>query len=181
MFDHYFINLLLSLFWTNFWTCSISGSYGEKLIVSVSCAPRHCPAERWTCLRSYIWQAAAVETASHYNSRPWLTLTPWSTNWCSVNHLRVDDWRHQWLHVNCVCRCFVAMSFFFVVGQVHTGFHHHHHTTTVLRSFFPGPPGWAGRHSIRTNQFPPPPHPIFFTDQMPFLPPYQQRQSTEGN
>ena len=72
---------------------------------------------------------------------------------------------------------------------------------------FPGPPGWAGarrehldfmvqgkinrgrhtdhpagRHSIRiSNQCPPPTSPIFFTGRMPFLPPNQQRQSTEGN
>ena len=39
----------------------------------------------------------------------------------------------------------------------------------------------AGRHSIRTNQCPPPPSPIFFTGRMPFLPSNQQRQSTEGN
>ena len=73
-------------------------------------------------------------------------------------------------------------------------------------SLFPGSPGWtsarrelldfmvqgkintgrhtdhlAGRHSIRTNQCPPPPSPIFFTGRMPFLPPNQQHQSTEGN
>jgi len=38
----------------------------------------------------------------------------------------------------------------------------------------------AERHSIQTNQCPPPPSP-FFTGQMPFLPPNQQCQSTEGN
>jgi len=38
----------------------------------------------------------------------------------------------------------------------------------------------AGRHSIRTNQCPPLPSPIFFTGRMPFLPPNHQRQSTEG-
>jgi len=38
----------------------------------------------------------------------------------------------------------------------------------------------AGRHSIRTNQCPPAPSPIF-TDWMPFLPPNQQCQRTEGN
>ena len=38
----------------------------------------------------------------------------------------------------------------------------------------------AGRHSIRTKQCPPPPSPIFFTGRMPYLPPNQQRQSTEG-
>ena len=36
-----------------------------------------------------------------------------------------------------------------------------------------------GRHSIRTNQCLPPPSPNFFTGRMPFLPPNQQRQSTE--
>jgi len=80
---------------------------------------------------------------------------------------------------------------------------HHHNRFTA---FFPGPPGWAGarrelldfmvqrkiyrgrhtdhpagRHSIRTNQCPPPPSPHFFTGRMPFLPPNQQCQSTEGN
>jgi len=35
----------------------------------------------------------------------------------------------------------------------------------------------AGRQAIRTKHYPP----IFFTGQMPFLPPNQQRQSTEGN
>ena len=39
----------------------------------------------------------------------------------------------------------------------------------------------SGRHSIRTNQCSPPlsPH-CFFTGRMPFLPPNQQCQSTEG-
>ena len=85
------------------------------------------------------------------------------------------------------------------------GFQHvnnHHNRFTAL---FPGPPGWvgarrellnfmvqgkidrgrhndhpAGRHSIRTNQCSPPPFPHIFTGWMPFLPPNQQRQSTEG-
>jgi len=42
----------------------------------------------------------------------------------------------------------------------------------------------AGRHSIRTDQCPLPTStipPYYFTGQMPFLPPNQQRQSTEGN
>jgi len=72
-------------------------------------------------------------------------------------------------------------------------------------ALLPGPPGWAGarrelldfmvqgeinrgrhtdslagRHSIRTNQYPPPPFPDIFMGWMPFLPPNQQRQSTEG-
>jgi len=82
---------------------------------------------------------------------------------------------------------------------------HHHHTTTILRPFFWDHPGEpvpeanfglynarginrgehtdrpAGRHSIQTNQCPRPPSPIFFTGWMPFLPPNQQCQSTEGN
>jgi len=78
----------------------------------------------------------------------------------------------------------------------------HHNRFTA---FFPGPPGWAvartelldfilqekinrgrytdhpaGRHSIRTNPFQPHHPPIFFTGRMPFLPPNQQCQSTEG-
>jgi len=38
----------------------------------------------------------------------------------------------------------------------------------------------AGRHSIRTNQHSPPSSPPFFTGRMPFLPPNQKCQSTEG-
>jgi len=78
----------------------------------------------------------------------------------------------------------------------------HYNNSTAL---FPEPPGWAsarrelldfmvqgkinigrhtdhaaGRHSIRTNQCPPPPSPIYFTSRMPFLPPNLQRQSTIG-
>jgi len=42
------------------------------------------------------------------------------------------------------------------------------------------PSGWAPLH--RTKQCPPPlSSPYFFTGRMPFLPPNQQRQSTEGN
>jgi len=79
---------------------------------------------------------------------------------------------------------------------------HHNHFTAL----FPRPPGWAsarrelldftvqgeinrgrhsdhpaGRHSILTNQCPPPPSPHCFTGRMPFLPPNQQCRSTQGN
>ena len=80
-------------------------------------------------------------------------------------------------------------------------YYNHHHTTTVLRPFFRDHPGepvpeenfWTlrckgrltetdtptirmtGRHSIRTNQCPPPPSSPFFTGRMPFLLPNQQR------
>ena len=84
---------------------------------------------------------------------------------------------------------------------------YHHHTTTVLRPFFRDHPGepvpeeniwtlWckgrlteADTLTIRlgatpsglVNQCLPHHPPIFFTGRMPFLPPNQQRQSTEGN
>jgi len=79
----------------------------------------------------------------------------------------------------------------------------HHNRFTAL---FPGRTGWAGarrelldfmvqreinrgrhtdhpagRHSIRTNQCPPPPSPYIFTGQMTFLLPNQQCQSIEGS
>jgi len=38
----------------------------------------------------------------------------------------------------------------------------------------------AGRHSVRTNQCPPPPSPIFYRPDA-LLPPNQQCQNTEGN
>ena len=80
------------------------------------------------------------------------------------------------------------------------------HTKQPFYGPFPGPPGWAGarrelldfmvqgkinrgrhtdhpagHHSIRTNQCPPLPSPLFFIGQMPFLSPNQQCQSTAGN
>jgi len=85
------------------------------------------------------------------------------------------------------------------VVYTHTNTHTHNRFTAI----FPGPPRWAGatrevldfmvqgkinrgtdhpsrRHSIRNKQCPPPPSP-FFTGWMPFLPPNQQCQITEGN
>ena len=81
----------------------------------------------------------------------------------------------------------------------------YYHTHNRFMALFPGPLGWdgarrelldfmvqwkinrgrhidhpAGRHSIRTNQCPPPPSPHIFTGRMPFLPPNQLHQSTEG-
>jgi len=79
---------------------------------------------------------------------------------------------------------------------------YHHTTTTVSWRFFQDRSGesvpeenfWtftvkinrgrctdhpAGHHSIRTPYQCPPPH--SFTGRMPFLPPNQQHQSTEGN
>ena len=95
------------------------------------------------------------------------------------------------------------------LNSVKVNQHANHHTThtTVLRPFFQEHPGelvpeenfwtlWqgkinrgkntdhpAGHQSIRTNQCPPPPssQSPSFTGWMPFLPPNQQCQSTEGN
>jgi len=78
-------------------------------------------------------------------------------------------------------------------------------TYNRFTALFLGPPGWAsarrelldftvqgkinrgrhtdhlaGRHSIRFKQCTPPPS-HFFTSRMPFLPPNQHCQSTEGN
>ena len=81
---------------------------------------------------------------------------------------------------------------------------YHHHTTTVLRPFFRDHPGepvpeeyfWTSWYKERLPEADTPTirlgatpsgltshlhHPPFFTGQMPFLPPNQQCQSTEGN
>ena len=99
--------------------------------------------------------------------------------------------KQKWIRFTYILHCFEIIRLFY---QTTT-----HTTITVLRPFFPGPPGWAGARrelldfmvqgkinrgdtpTIRTNQCPPPPSPIFFTGWMPFLPPNQQCQSTEGN
>jgi len=78
------------------------------------------------------------------------------------------------------------------------------HTHTLLTALFPGLPGWAGTRKLkpiwillkqetvsgswavcksapRCRQITTPaPHHSVFTGRMPFLPPNQQRQSTEG-
>jgi len=85
-------------------------------------------------------------------------------------------------------------------------YHWPSHTHNHFMALFPGPPGWAsakrelldfmvqgkinrgghtdhlpGHNSVRTNQFPPPPSsPLFFAGRMPFLPPIELCQSTEG-
>jgi len=101
---------------------------------------------------------------------------------------------------NGVCQL-QCTSFIGVTSGKYTPTHHH----SCFTALFPGPPGWAGArrelldfmvqgkinrgrhtdhpagcHSNRTNQCLPPPPP-FFTGRMPFLPPNQQCQSTEGN
>jgi len=77
-----------------------------------------------------------------------------------------------------------------------------HTTHTRLTALYPGLPGRAGTRKVKTNLdfseardsewaicksaprsrqiTTPAPHHSVFTDRMPFLPPNQQRQSTEG-
>ena len=99
-----------------------------------------------------------------------------------------------------VCGSAELTTYCFIVVQQETMTFRHHNRFTAL---FLGPPGWAGarrelldfmvqgkinrgrhtdypagRHSIRTNQCLPHDPPIFFTGQIPFLPPNQQHQST---
>jgi len=51
------------------------------------------------------------------------------------------------------------------------------HTHLIhLTALFPGLPRWAGTRKIKPTNH----HSVFFTGQMPFLPPNQQCQSTEG-
>jgi len=85
-------------------------------------------------------------------------------------------------------------------GAQYTLKNNHNHATTVLRPFFRDHPGqpvpeenfWTLWCEVRltevdtstiqmgANQCPPLPSPHFFTGWMPFLPPNQQCQSTEG-
>ena len=91
----------------------------------------------------------------------------------------------------------------FLVESIWSG--NHHHTTTIFTALFLEPPGWAGARrelltlwckgrvteadtpTIRLGATPSGltsahlHHPPIFTGRMPFLPPNQQCQSTEGN
>ena len=92
-------------------------------------------------------------------------------------------------------------------ARTHARTHAHTHTHTHLTALFPGLPVWAGTRKVkpiwillkqetvsgsgiswaicksasRSRQITMPvPHTQFFTGRMPFLPPNQQCQSTEG-
>ena len=92
--------------------------------------------------------------------------------------------------------------------HIYINTHTHTHTHTRLTAFFPGLPRWAGTRKVqpiwillkqetvsgsgiswnicksapRSRQITTPaPHHSVFTGRMPFLPPNQQRQSTEDN
>jgi len=129
----------------------------------------------------------------------WLSTGIWQPAW-RVQHPHWEVTLHQMApdRRDTVCIMLALWTL-----QVWTSRCYHNRFTALS----PGPPGWAGarrelldfmvqgkinrgrhtvhldgRHSIQTsNQCTPPPSSIFFTGQMPFLPPNQQRQSTEGN
>jgi len=71
-------------------------------------------------------------------------------------------------------------------ARMHARTHTHKHTHTHLTALCPGLPRWAGTRAIcksapHSRQITTPaPHHSVFTGWMPFLPPNQQRQSTEG-
>jgi len=108
----------MSLLWKNFQNRPSSGEVtGEKVdCPSTTC---HCPAKRWRShLRSDIWRAGSVVTASYYNSRPyqrWLCDRQVS-DWWTISQSWFADRCHQWLNVNHVRRRFVATSFFLVAA-----------------------------------------------------------------
>ena len=112
------------------------------------------------------------------------------------NGVLADFWVKQYLG-NCK-KCYV----YFATVEPIT------HTHTHLTTLFPGLPGWAGTRKVkpiwillkretvsgsdiswavckfapssRQRNTPAPHHSSFFTGRMPFLPPNEQRQSTEG-
>ena len=100
--------------------------------------------------------------------------------------------------------CYAALHYHYCSNLFYT----HTHTHTRLTALFPGLPGWAGTRKVKpiwillqqetvsgsgiswaickqpaphSRQITTPaPHHSVFTGRMPFLPPNQQRQSTEG-
>ena len=117
----------------------------------------------------------------------------------SVQHVQSQIPIGTWCHQN-VCTCKQALFRTFI---------HYTYTHTRLTALCPGLPGWAGTRKVkpiwislkqetvsdsgiswaicksasRSRQItmPAPHHSGFFTGRMPFLPPNQQRQSTEGS
>jgi len=62
-FDYYFTtDLLLSLFWKNFWNSSTFGKVvGKSWLPQVPCVPRYCHTKRWrTRLISDVWRAGTL-------------------------------------------------------------------------------------------------------------------------
>ena len=110
--------------------------------------------------------------------------------------------RRTWQNITHTYLNATTPTLFLSYANIHT------HTHTRFTALCPGLPGWAGTRKVqpiwillkqetvngcgiswaicksapRSRQITmPAPHHSFFTGRMLFLPPYQQRQSTEGN
>ena len=164
------------------------------------CTTTHAQTPRYllTCHKNTFTFTSCTYKAWHFNHSVWhFNHSLWHFNH-SLWHFNHSVWHFN--HSLCdisINLCDMLMHF-----MMNNTLHHHHNCFMAL---FPGPPGWAGakrelldfmvqgkinrgrhtdhpagRHSIWTNQCPPPPSPISFAGPMPFLPPNQQCQSTEG-
>jgi len=129
-----------------------------------------------------------------------LIFLSWATKLLQYMDISQSQWDMDSTQPTQKCRWGTHRPFIDHLAPTHT-----HTYTSVLRRFFRDHLGWAGarrelldfmeqgkinkgrhtdhpagRYFIRTKQCPSPPSPIF-TGRMPFLPPNQQCQSTEGN
>ena len=133
-----------------------------------------------------------VQTITNANCNQRFKIKTMTLLLSSLSPLWLQLW-HYWVS------CMLKYCLIILIQKTSTTSFCNHNQFTAL---FPGPPGLAGArrelvdfmvqgkinrgrhadhlHSIWTNQCPPPPSPIFFTGRMPFLPPNQQRQTTEG-
>jgi len=100
------------------------------------------------------------------DAQPAQWMRDWLQSWYSYNHNCHNRFTALFLGSPGWASARRKLLDFMVQGKINRGRHTDH---------------LAGRHSIRTNQCPPPSSPHFFTGRMPFLPPDQQCQSTEGN
>ena len=151
-----------------------------------------------------------VRSRYNADSQYWLhwiisvTHRNWSVLWNKTPAYSISDYPHRLFFIQAnvgLCQKYHEnqyTTFWLIITTPH-------HNRNCFTALFPGPSGWAGarrkllvfmvqgkinrgrhtdhpagRHSIQTNQCPPPPSPIF-TGRMPFLPPNQQCQSNEGN
>ena len=149
-------------------------------------------------------QHSSWKTGVFYWSR---VLLPTCPCWRQVAHLDLGENARVLLNGVTCTLCVPSHSLDIVCIMQYLKYYRYHHHHNCFTALFLGPLGWAGarrelldfivhgkinrgrhidypagRHSIRTNQCPPPrspPH--FFIGRMPFLPPNQQCQNTEGN
>jgi len=125
----------------------------------------------------------------------------WVQKICSEDIVEVSLWRQIWQRKSTLVKICQ-------VHRPNTANTNYTHTHTRLMALFPGLPRWAGTRKVkpiwillkqdtvsgsgiswaicmsascsRQITMPAPHHSSFFTGRMPFLPPNQQRQSTEG-